>query len=178
MKKQLKNRFVTCKEEEAQHVYDLLLLLGCRPTGLALMGHWDETYKGVMIYNNFVYHPQPAPSFESLNPITILELERIEKGVLNVNPKNYYPNTDYIGYIRDGEHEFLVGDVVIDPEGELGIVLGCIDAYDGTMRVDSNGIVSMDGCRHATIEDVMQWHVGYRGDTLRNLIVECVKQAI
>ena len=81
--------------------------------------------------------------------------------MLTVKSTNY-TNFKYSPYLERGQKceapkksTYHVGDVVlIIEENAIGVVLGCIDEkFDGDVRTDMSGMVSIDDIRHATIED-------------------------
>ena len=78
---------------------------------------------------------------------------------LRVNIKDFYPNANYYPYLNKGVEAdrpqnptYQVGMLMYDiTNNAIGMILGCIDEeFDGTLRLDSDGIVSINQLRFAT----------------------------
>jgi len=81
--------------------------------------------------------------------------------MLKVNKENY-TSWDYTPYMKRGvqiekpkDTTYEIGHVVyVAKDNAIGVVLGCIDEhFDGEVRVDMDGMTSIDEIRFATIKD-------------------------
>lgn len=80
---------------------------------------------------------------------------------MKVNILNHYPNAIYPQYLDRGDEivqpkntTIYCGDIMYDTvHNAIGIVLGCIDEVSGEVRLDSDGMQSIEQLRKATMGD-------------------------
>jgi hypothetical protein len=92
---------------------------------------------------------------------------------MKVNIKEYYPNADYTEYLKRGNPidkpknaTLEVGTLMYDkPNNSIGMILGCIDEeFDGDVRLDSDGMQSIDSLRLAKPTDFKIEGVRFKTD--------------
>ena len=80
-----------------------------------------------------------------------------------IDVKKYYPNADYSPYMKQGNEidkplnsTIEIGMTMFNIKTKrLGLILGCIDEFfDGVVRLDSEGMTSIDQLRFATDKEI------------------------